>query len=148
MILADMKDYKIGYRKHYCTYRHLDSQNGPVLSKRLLLIYSVECGLKYKLLEKWEIRSTNEIREILKDKDHPKHKVLGTHNIRKIIKELGQEGQFHFPEITTCHKDKISIEEYHQMKRYGIEADDRDTRDEDKLEEVLQQVADWIQEGM
>lgn len=148
MILADKRDYKTGYRKHYYTYRFLDSQNGAILSKRLLLVYSVECGLKYKLLEKWEVVTSEEIREILSDKNHPKHTILGTHNLRKILKELGQEGEFHFPEMATVHKDKISIDEYHQMQRYGIQADDRDMTKEKQMEEVLQQIADWIEEEM
>lgn len=148
MILADKKDYKKGYRKHYHTYQLLNSQNGTVLSKRLLLFYSIECGLKYKLLEKWEVVSSGEIREILSDKNHPKNKILGTHNLRKILKELGQEGEFHFPEIATVHKDKISIEDYHQMQRYGIQTDDRDIKKEKQLEEVLQQIAVWIEEEM
>lgn len=113
-----------------------------------MLAYTVECGLKYKLLEKWDIRSTSEIREILKDKNHPRHSILGTHDLRKIIKELGQEGQFDFPQIRTNHKDHVSIEEYHQMQRYGIAVDDRDTKKEERFEEVLRQVADWIQKGI
>lgn len=148
MILADKKDYKTGYKKHYYTYRFLNSQNGTILSRRLLLTYSVECGLKYKLLEKWEIISINEIREILKDNKHPRHDILCTHNLRKIIKELGLEAQFNFPQIKTNHKDNVSAEEYHQMQRYGIKADNRDTKKEDNFEEVLQQIADWIQEEM
>lgn len=148
MILADKKDYKTGYKKHYHTYRFLNSQNGTVLSRRLLLTYSVECGLKYKLLEKWEIMSFNEIREISRDKNHPRHDILCTHNLRKIIKELGLEGQFSFPQIKTNHKDNVSAEEYHQMQRYGIKADNRDTKKEDNFEEILQKIADWIQEEM
>ena len=146
MILADKRDYKEGYKKHYHTYRYLNSQNGNVLSRRLLLVYSVECGLKYKLLEKWGINSFDEIKEILKDKNHPRHKILGTHNLRRIIKELGQEGQFHFPQIKTTHKDEVSSEEYHQMLRYGIKTDERDKKKEDQCEEILRQIAEWIQE--
>lgn len=146
MILADKRDYKKGYRKHYHTYQLLNSKNEAVLSKRLLLVYSVECGLKYKLLEKWEVVSSEEIREILSDKNHPKHTILGTHNLRKILKELGQEGEFHFPEMATVHKDKISIGDYHQMQRYGIQADDRDIKKEEQLEKVLQKIAVWIEE--
>lgn len=146
MILADKRDYKEGYEKHYRTYQFLDLKNGTIVSKRLLLVYSVECGLKYKMLKEWEIESLSEIKEILKDKNDPRHKILGTHNLRRIIKELGQEGQFRFPQIKTSHKDDVSSEEYHQMLRYGIRSDDRNKREEDQYEEVLKQIADWIQE--
>lgn len=148
MVLADMNDYKKGYKKHYYTYRLLNSQDGSILSKRLLLVYSVECGLKFKLLKKWNIRSSGEIRKILSDKTHPRHNILGTHNLRKIIKELGQEGQFHFPQIKTSHKDNISAEDYHQMQRYGIREDDKDRKKMADFEDVLREIADWIQEEM
>lgn len=145
MILADKRDYKKGYKKHYDTYRKI-VQTGAVLSKKLLLVYAVECGLKYKLLEKWEINVLGEIREILADKKNPRHNILGTHNLRKLIKELGQEGQFHFPQIKTKHQDNVSTEEYHQLLRYGIDVDSKDVKKEEELEEVLQNIAAWIQE--
>lgn len=149
MILADKRDYKKGYKKHYSAYKSLgDRGNGEVISKRLLLVYSVECGLKYKLLDRWAINSTNEIREIFSDKNNPRHNILGTHNLKKIMKELGQEGQFKFPQIKTVHKDDVTSEELHQMLRYGISADAKDNNKMDRFEDILLKVADWIGEDM
>ena len=53
MLIADKRDYRRGYEKHYQSYKRLKSQNADINSRRLLLVYSVECGLKYKLLDKW-----------------------------------------------------------------------------------------------
>ncbi len=53
MLIADKKDYRKGYKKHYELYKRLKSENSNVNSRRLLLIYCVECGLKYMLLDKW-----------------------------------------------------------------------------------------------
>ena len=53
MLVADKKDYRRGYKKHYQLYKRLREGNSNVNSRRLLLIYSVECGLKYMLLDKW-----------------------------------------------------------------------------------------------
>ena len=54
MILADKRDYKRGYTKHYNAYQILRKSNNCLKSRRLLLVYCVECGLKYKLLDKWK----------------------------------------------------------------------------------------------
>lgn len=147
MILADKKDFKNGYRKHYSAYKAFNNRNnGEIISKRLLLTYSVECGLKYKLLEEWKINSSDEIREIFKNKEHPKHNILGSHNLQKIVKELGQEGQFKFPQLKTKHKDHVTSEEFHQMQRYGVKPDEKDEKKTDEFEIILKQVAEWIGE--
>ena len=53
MLIADKRDYRKGYKKHYELYKRLKSNNSDINSRRLLLVYSVECGLKYMLLDKW-----------------------------------------------------------------------------------------------
>ena len=69
MILADKRDYKQGYRKHYVTYKRLRDDNDDLNSRRLLLVYSVECGLKYLLLDKWHEENP---KNILEGKDEKK----------------------------------------------------------------------------
>ena len=60
-IEADRNDYRRGYRKHYQAYKFLSKTNDCSISRRLLLVYSVECGLKYRLLEQWRQNSSNGI---------------------------------------------------------------------------------------
>lgn len=147
MILADKNDLKNGYRKHYSAYKILNSRNSKVvISKRLLLAYSVECGLKYKLLDEWKINSAKQIREIYQNKQHPKHAILGSHDLKKIIKELGQEGNFEFPRLKTIHSDNINVEEFHQMQRYGIAPDSNNISKTEDFEIVLRKIAEWIEE--
>lgn len=50
-IEADRNDYRRGYRKHYQAYKFLSKNNDCSISRRLLLVYCVECGLKYRLLK-------------------------------------------------------------------------------------------------
>ena len=50
-IEADRNDYRRGYRKHYQAYKFLSKTNDCSISRRLLLVYCVECGLKYRLLK-------------------------------------------------------------------------------------------------
>ena len=145
MIVADKRDYRKGYKKHYELYKRLKNENSDVNSRRLLLIYSVECGLKYKLLVQW--REENP-RRILEGVDEKKKTILKSHNLEKILKELGQQGIFRFPQLESIHKDSVPTEAYHQLYRYCINLNERDRDKEEKLEETLKNVACWLGEGM
>lgn len=145
MLIADKKDYRKGYRKHYELYKRLRANNSDVNSRRLLLIYSVECGLKYMLLDKWHEENPT---KIMDSADEKKKKVLVSHDLEKILKELGQQGNFKFPQLETVHGNFVSSETYHQLYRYCIRTKERDQSREDQLEETLRNVACWIGEGM
>lgn len=140
MILADKKDYKTGYQKHLSAYRYLNVSNNTILSRCLLLVYSVECGLKCMLLTKW--REDNP-KEILADKNDTRYPIIKSHNLQELLKELGQT-RFRFPQIKTVHKDFVSSAEYHQLCRYGIKV-----KESDKIrqyEQVLNDIIEWIGE--
>ena len=68
--------------------------------------------------------------------------------MEKILKELGQEGIFKFPQLKTVHKDMVDTETYHQLYRYCIRTKDEQYNEENKFEELLNNVACWIGEGM
>lgn len=145
MVLADKRDYKRGYEKHYRTFRKLKQANSDLRSRRLLLVYSVECGLKYKLLDVWR---ENNPKQILDNKDDWRRKIITSHNLEKILKELGQASTFVFPvAIETKHGDFITSETFHQFCRYGVEAK-RKSDKEDKYEEELIKVAEWLSEEL
>lgn len=142
-VTADKKNFKNSYKKHYYTYKTLDDKNSSKFSRQLLLFYSVECGLKCKLLEKWKLNSP---KEIFENKNDERNRSIGSHNIKIIIKELGCEGRFSFSHFKTIHKDYISIESYHQVCRYGIKIDDKDKKVYDKFEIELRKIAEWLEE--
>lgn len=145
MVLADKKDYKRGYEKHYRTFQRLKQTNDDARSRRLLLVYSVECGLKCKLLDNWH---ENNPKEILDNKDDWRRPIITTHNLEKILKELGQASVFKFPAaIETKHGDFVNSEDFHQFCRYGVEAKNKSDKEE-KYEEELMKVADWLEEEL
>ena len=111
----------------------------------LLLVYSVECGLKYKLLNKWGVADPRKILEGANDK---KIKVLKSHNLGTILKELGQQGGFKFPRLKTLHGDIVDAESYHQFYRYCIKAQEKQLNEEEMIEDLLNNIACWIKEGM
>ena len=145
MLVADKRDYKRGYKKHYALYKRLREDNSDQNSRRLLLIYSVECGLKYMLLVKW--REENP-KEILESADERRKKVLTSHNLEKILKELGQQGNFKFPQLETIHKDHVTSETYHQLYRYCVRTREKEEDKESVLEKTLKNLANWIGEGI
>ena len=145
MLIADKRDYRRGYEKHYQSYKRLKSENADINSRRLLLVYSVECGLKYKLLDKWNEENPQ---IILEGTDNKNIKILKSHNMEKILKELGQQGNFKFIQLKTVHKDVVDTENYHQFYRYCIKTKDKQLYKEEKIEDSLNDIACWIGEGM
>ena len=145
MIIADKRDYKKGYKKHFASYQRLRSDNCDINSRRLLLIYSVECGLKYMLLDKWHEENP---KTILEGTDEKRKDIIKSHNLEKILKELGQQGNFKFPQIKTVHRDVVVTETYHQLYRYSIRTQEDERSKEEGLEETLKSIAVWIEEGM
>lgn len=143
MLLADRRDYKRGYEKHFEAYRSMAEKNQSAKSRCLLLIYSVECGLKYKLMIHWHENST---KGWIDDKNDKRSELIKNHNIESMLKELNQCGTFHFPSLKTVHNQGVSAKTYHQFCRYGIEAKDKDGLNEKQYEKVLLQVAEWIGE--
>lgn len=119
--------------------------NSNVNSRRLLLIYSVEIGLKYMLLDKW---SEENPKNILDSNDSRKKDILTSHNLEKILKELGQQGNFRFPQLAIVHKNVVVAETYHQLYRYCIRTQEKQQDKEEKMEETLNNVACWIEKGM
>lgn len=146
MVLADKRDYKRGYTKHYSAYQVLCEKNDSLKSRRLLLVYCVECGLKYKLLDYWKENSPRDI--IANDKD-VRRTILTSHSLSRIIKELGQAGSFRFPKaIETNHGDYVNDESFHQMCRYGVVEKNEAENSESKYEEELVKIAEWLKEVM
>lgn len=145
MLIADKRDYRKGYEKHYQSYKRLRDENADRNSRRLLLVYSVECGLKFKLLDQWNEKNPQKIFE---GKDDRKKNILKSHNLEKILKELGQEGNFKFPRLTTVHKNIVDADTYHQLYRYCIKTREKQSDMEEKVEDSLNNIACWIKEGM
>ena len=131
---ANRSEYKNSYRKHYHTYK-----NGKSLSyrsKQLILVYCVECGLKYRLMEQECIFHVTDARNDLQD-------VLYSHNIDKMLK-LIKITAYRFPPFKTKHGDEVKIENYHQICRYAIEVQ---SQDEIQLySKQLMEIADLLNE--
>lgn len=92
MICVKQHELKNSYAKHYNFYRHID---GYDKSRRLLLFYAVECGLKCLMLKNIGQNTTDDLFQYagyarLRDRGH---------DVKLMVKLLGFEGQFNFKKI-------------------------------------------------
>ena len=141
-IPATRKELKLSFRHHYFIYKKLngDTTLNP-RTKRLILFYSVESGLKCFLLNKIQKNTTNDLEK------HPDYSYLEKHghDIRNLIKSvnLGDEANYQLKSFVLQRYGKIEPDQLHQIWRYGIETKDLDY--ENKSEKVLQNIANWLE---
>ena len=75
---ADQRDYKNAFKKHYHAYSNWQG-TGSNLSRRLILAYCVECGLKYEVMKQECLIQTTDAQGEVKT-------ALGQHDLRKLLK--------------------------------------------------------------
>lgn len=97
------------------------------------------------LLDKWKEETP---KNIFDSNDSRKKDILKSHSLEKILKELGQQGNFKFPQLETIHKDLVVSGTYHQLYRYCIRTHEKQQEKEKSMEETLNHVAYWIEERM
>lgn len=85
---ADQRDYKNAFKKHYHAYSNWQG-TGSNLSRRLILAYCVECGLKYEVMKQECLIQTTDAQGEVKT-------ALGQHDLRKLLKCLKKAGMYSF----------------------------------------------------
>lgn len=125
-------EFQRSFEKHYKLYKDCTESNS---SKKMLLFYAVECGLKSKIMYKERVHNFTKLSE--------ESQKCG-HDLKKMLKILGIS-KFELGEIKTKHNDIVRCSEYNQFWRYGIDALNADENDKvNKIESELIKVAEWI----
>lgn len=137
-ICADQRDFRDAFKKHYSTYKQYTGA-GSSISRRLLLIYCVECGLKYMLMKKEKIFRIADAQDSIQ-------KFLYSHDIHRLLKVLHEAGPYSFPPIRTVHKDVVRVDTYHQLCRYAVRVSEADQGLIQRYDEQLREIADWLGE--
>lgn len=137
---ADQKDYKAAYLKHWSTYQKYRA-SGSKSSQRLLLAYSVECGLKYILMKREKIYQVSNAQDEIQS-------LLKTHDFRKLLKRLMLVKFYTFPIIKTIHNEVVQPEQYHELCRYSSQPKDNDDTSIEEFEEMLVNISEWIGEQL
>lgn len=160
MLFADLRDLKKAYNCNYASYRRL-KQSTPSYDDRkaaLLLLYAVECGLKYMLIDRWRIgQGLKKMLEIyLREKEncndndlYRRAKILTSHNIEAMLIYLGQAGTFKFyNDIMTVHQDKVNSSNMHELFRYCIAVQSRSSGMLAEQIKQFEKIAEWIRSEM
>lgn len=134
-VQANRKNYKGAYKKHAYTYEKL--RDGSDITKRLILCYCVECGLKYLIMEDRNIVKISQADdEILK--------LLCSHDFKALVKAVKRAGTYQFKDFKTEYGDSVNAQNYHQLCRYCIDAED--ISDVNEYDKTLIEIAEWLKE--
>ena len=132
---ADRRNYKNAFKTHANAY---DQWNiGSDNSRRLILCYCVECGLKCLIMENDSIYKLSQANEETKA-------VLGSHDFRMLLKKVNQSGNYIFKQFVTEYGETVIPSEYHQLCRYKIAPKEID--DLNEFDDTLVQIKEWLKE--
>lgn len=135
---ADQRDYKNAFKKHRHAYINWQAA-GSDFSKRLILTYCVECGLKYEIMKQENLFQTADAQDPIKSE-------LRSHDLRKLLKRLNKAGMYAFPPIKTNRDETVSPETYHQLCRYCIRLGDNYITAIKQFDSTLENIVKWIEE--
>lgn len=112
-LIADQRDYKNAFNKHYHAIKNWNG-TGSDISRRLILVYAVECGLKYIVMNRGGWKCIEDIA------DEDMRKILRSHDFRELLKAIHWAGSYSFSCFKTKHKDTVEPKSFHQICRYSI----------------------------
>ena len=129
------REFHDSYRRHYKLYKEM---KGSEKSRRLLLFYSVECGLKSLLMKDL---GKNTYEEFVECCGSEKSELKG-HNIKAMIKELNPKNDYCLRNIPLKRGGSAPPKQFNELWRYGAASDDEEA--EEKAEKTLAKIAEWI----
>ena len=139
-LVATRKNFENAFKKHYECYKTF-LQDAHKKSKRLLLVYAVENGLKCLLLKKICKKDSNDLQH---HSDYVKYMKYDGHDIKGMLAWAGAGGQFSVKTFKAGNKDEHNVAPHllHQFWRYGL--DTKDVSEEEDVERTLSLIAEWI----
>ena len=127
------KEFKDSFRMHYHLY---NPSCGSEKTRRLILFYSVECGLKYLILKN---SGKNSYEEYCASGQGS----WKGHNVKDMIKEVNPRNDFVLRDIQLKHGGgSVHPSRFNELWRYGVET--ADPKEEEKAERTLVKVAEWL----
>lgn len=136
-LIATQKSYNEAFKKHMHAYISLKDE--CYYSRCMLLCYSVECGLKCLIMKNNRIYYTTQANEKLS-------KVLGTHDVKILLRELRQAGNYLLENTVTMKNETVNSENYHQVYRYCIPIREDKLQKMKSYEETLVDIVSWLRE--
>lgn len=131
------KEFQDSYRTHFKLYKNTcDSEK----TRRLILFYSVECGLKSLIMK----HSGNDTYEKLEKYCDVNQKAgLKGHDIKAMLKEINPRNEFVLKNIKLKRGGgSVQPKKFNELWRYGVET--ANIEDEKRAENTLIKIAEWI----
>jgi len=133
------REMKRAWKSNFQAY---DLAQTKTNAHRLLLFYSVECGLKAAIMKRDRISSTLACPTVID---------CG-HNINRLLDTLNVEQNLRVPNKTKMISDReVSVGEINQMWRYGgkaIVSSNTNNPTDKELESYLLKVSEWIKQEL
>ena len=138
------REMKNAWKHNFEAYKKL--QPSFTNAHRLLLFYSIECGLKATLMKRGSAKSTDACSGLIE----------AGHNINKLLDALSAGHNLKLPsEVNMNRNRKLGAGEINQMWRYGGKVANIknqngglfDSTDED-LEKCLLKISEWIKQEL
>ncbi|MBM6854525.1 hypothetical protein H6B11_10205 [Mediterraneibacter glycyrrhizinilyticus] len=131
------KEFQQSYWNHYKLYQN---SNDSPKTRRLILFYSVECGLKSLIMKETGNNTYNELENYCQCNGG---KRLAGHDIKAMIKEVNPRNEYILKNIRLKNSGgSVPPSRYNELWRYGAEVEDLDQ--EETTEKTLIRIAEWI----
>lgn len=135
------REFQKSYKNHFKSYK-VETNNEK--TRRLMLFYSVECGLKSLLMKETGNNTYEELVHYCQDNIGKNN--LDGHNIKAILKEVNPRNEFVLKNIELKRGGNVPPHKYNELWRYGAET--ADCKQEESVEKTLVKIAEWIDERL
>lgn len=131
-------EFQRSYKNHYVLYKYGEYSISPK-TRRLLLFYSVECGLKSLILKNLGKNSYEELKSYSENNQLRVH----GHDIKAMVREVGIDHAYPLKKIRLLKEGgAVSVDRFNELWRYGAAVEDEE--EEKKVETTLNEIAKWI----
>lgn len=131
------KEFSDSCRRHYYLYKKTED-NANVNSRRLLLFYSAECGLKSCILRKIGKNTYSELEAYCKNNN----KGNCGHDIKNLLSIAEIQHLDSLKTIRLYEGGEIQSRQFNELWRYGAKvADEKECED---AEEALRKIVEWL----
>ncbi|MCI8380759.1 MAG: hypothetical protein HFI07_03060 [Lachnospiraceae bacterium] len=131
------KEFQCSCKNHYHLYKNADP-SVSLQSRRLLLFYSVECGLKSLIMKNIGKNTYEELKKY--SEEEGKH--IHGHDLKAMVKEVGIEHKYPLKRIHLAKEGQCAPDRYNELWRYGAAV--KDEEEQIKAEKMLEGIAEWI----
>lgn len=136
------KEFQESCKSHFKLYRNTKVESSP-RTKRLLLFYSVECGLKSLIMKNIGKNTYEELKKYSEDNQKRVH----GHDLKAMTQEVDIEYKYPLKKIRLAKEGcDVTPDRYNELWRYGASIEDE--AEEIRAEETLLGIAEWIEKRL